>query len=52
MTIVKRLVQIPYTFLLLNWAAVAGLYSYTRGHRGPWELVRTPKVAIPELRHL
>lgn len=52
MNTLKRLVQVPYTFLLLNWAVVAGLYSYSKGHRGFWELVRSPKVQTPELRHL
>jgi hypothetical protein len=50
MNIVRKLVQVPYTFLLLNWAVVTGLYCYTRGHHGFWDLVQGPKVGTPELR--
>jgi hypothetical protein len=34
-----RLVQIPYTFMLMNVAAVAGLYYFARGHEGFWNSV-------------
>jgi hypothetical protein len=26
----------PYTFVLMNWAAVAGLYYFVRGSRDIW----------------
>lgn len=32
----KRLLKIPYTFVLLNWAAVAGLFHFLRGHKDVW----------------
>lgn len=35
----KRLLLVPYTFVLLNWAALAALYVYLRGRRrldGVW----------------
>jgi hypothetical protein len=36
---IRKLLQIPYAFVLLNWAAVAGLYSFMRGHQGFWNSV-------------
>jgi len=27
---------IPYTFTLLNWAAIAGLFHFLLGHRDLW----------------
>jgi hypothetical protein len=32
----KRLVLFPYTFVLMNWAAVAGLYHAIRGTPDIW----------------
>ena len=32
----KRLVSFPYAFVLMNWAAVAGLYYFTRGGQNLW----------------
>ncbi len=32
----RRVVLVPYTFVLMNWAAVAGLYYFTRGSRNIW----------------
>lgn len=32
----RRVVLVPYTFVLLNWAAVAGLYYFARGSRNIW----------------
>ena len=32
----KRLVLFPYTFVLMNWAAVAGLYHAVRGTQDIW----------------
>lgn len=34
---VLRVSLVPYTFVLLNWAAVTGLYRFARGFRGSWE---------------
>ena len=52
MNTLGKLFQIPYTFLLLNWAVIAGLYCYARGHVAFWDLVQSPKVPTPELRQL
>jgi hypothetical protein len=27
----KRIMSLPYTFVLMNWAAVAGLYCFIAG---------------------
>ena len=34
---VRKAALVPYTFVLLNWAAVSGLYHYLRGYSGTWE---------------
>jgi len=33
----KRLLLIPFTFVMMNWAAVAGLYHAVRGTREIWK---------------
>src|SRR6185295_7212477 len=50
MKLAKKAAQIPYTFFLLNWAAVAGLYCYVRGHQDFWDLVPQSTVRTPQLR--
>lgn len=37
---IRKLVMVPYTFTLMNWAAVAGLYHFTHGTLGVWNPVR------------
>jgi hypothetical protein len=37
---VRRFTLIPYTFVLMNWAAVAGLYYFIKGSAGIWNSVR------------
>ena len=32
----KKAFSIPYTFVLLNWAAVAGLFHFALGHKNVW----------------
>jgi len=32
----KRLVSLPYTFVLMNWAAVAGLFYFVSGKKDVW----------------
>ena len=32
----KSLVSFPYTFVLMNWAAVVGLYHFLRGQHDVW----------------
>jgi hypothetical protein len=36
---VRKLVSIPYLFVLMNWAAVAGLYYFIQGSAGIWTSV-------------
>ncbi|MDP9055207.1 MAG: hypothetical protein M3N93_13055 [Acidobacteriota bacterium] len=36
-----KLAQTTYTFVLLNWAAVAGLIQFVRGHEGFWNVTST-----------
>jgi hypothetical protein len=38
--ILGKLILIPYTFVLMNWAPVAGLYHFARGRPlGIWNPV-------------
>lgn len=32
----KRMFSLPYTFVVMNWAAVAGLYYYLTGKKDLW----------------
>ena len=32
----KRLLSLPYTFVLMNWAAVAGFYYFVTGKKDVW----------------
>ena len=32
-----KLLFFPYMFVLMNWAAVAGLYYFARGSTGVWD---------------
>lgn len=32
----RKLLLVPFTFVLMNWAAVAGLYYFSRGTRNLW----------------
>lgn len=35
----KRVILFPYTFVLMNWAVVAGLYHFLRhGHGGDQDI--------------
>lgn len=35
--IVKKALLIPYVFVLMNWAAVVGLYYFLRGRQDVWK---------------
>jgi hypothetical protein len=32
----KRLISLPYSFVLMNWAAVVGLYYFVSGKKDVW----------------
>jgi hypothetical protein len=32
----KRFLSVPYTFVLMNWAALAGLFYYVTGKKDVW----------------
>ncbi len=32
----RRMLAVPYTFVLMNYAIVAGLFYYLRGYAGYW----------------
>ena len=32
----RRLVSLPYAFVLMNWAAIAGLYYFITGKKDVW----------------
>ncbi len=51
MSALKNIVQVPYMFLLLNWAAVAGLYYYAQGHQNFWN-VSPLRVKATRLAHV
>ncbi len=36
----KRLLLIPYSFTLMNWAAIAALYYFARGRTDLWHRSR------------
>lgn len=38
--IMMRVAQATYTFVLMNWAAVAGLHQYLKGHEGFWNVTQ------------
>jgi hypothetical protein len=42
----SKLVQLPYTFVLMNYAVVAGLACFLKGHQNFWDSVRME--ATPE----
>jgi hypothetical protein len=42
----SKLAQVPYTFVLMNYAVVAGLACFLKGHRNFWDSVRME--ATPE----
>jgi hypothetical protein len=50
MSTIKKVFQVPFMFLLLNWAAVAGLYYYARGHQGFWDTAEPQPKAHQILR--
>ncbi len=33
----KKAVLLAYFFVLMNWAAVLGLYNFVRGHEDVWK---------------
>ncbi|MBV8843707.1 MAG: hypothetical protein JO307_12935 [Bryobacterales bacterium] len=51
-TTIRKLIQIPYTFVLMNLAAVAGLYCFARGHEGFWNSVPMGTQQPQGLRHV
>jgi hypothetical protein len=32
----KRILSLPYTFVLMNWAALVGLYYFVTGKKNVW----------------
>ncbi len=32
----KRLLSLPYTFVAMNWAAIAGLFYFATGKKDLW----------------
>jgi hypothetical protein len=46
----SKLLQVPYAFILMNYAVLAGLFFFAKGHQSFWESVRAD--AAPQgLRH-
>jgi hypothetical protein len=40
----KRLVSLPYTFVVMNWAVVAGLYYFITGKKDLWLKVKSSHI--------
>ena len=36
MNLFRKVLLVPYTFVLMNWAVVAGFYYFIHGHRDFW----------------
>ena len=32
----RRLMSLPYAFVIMNWAAIAGLYYFVTGRKDVW----------------
>jgi len=47
--ILHKLTQFPYTFVLMNWAALAGLYHFVRGHEGYWNAPQARRLSGTQL---
>lgn len=49
----KRLVLVPYTFVLMNWAAIQGFLCFLRrdGHDRLWAARRPNLAGRPALGH-
>ena len=55
MKILQKLLQVPYTFSLMNWAAISGLFYYLNRNQEFWDLTvptAKRKPATPQLRQL
>lgn len=39
----KRVFSVPYTFVMMNWAAVMGLFYFVRGTRNVWRSCHTER---------
>jgi hypothetical protein len=37
----RRFLSVPYTFVMMNWAAVMGLFCFLRGTRDVWRSCHT-----------
>lgn len=33
----RKLMAVPYIFVLMNWAAIVGLYQFLKGVTGIWD---------------
>jgi hypothetical protein len=42
----RKAALVPYTFVLMNWAAVEGLYNFILGRVDVWHPI--PKRGLPE----
>ncbi len=47
----KNLLLFPYTFVLLNWAAVVGLFQFVRGQEDVWSGYASPD-PLPKMNPL
>ncbi len=54
MNSLRRVIQVPYTFTLMNWAAIAGLFYYLNRNQEFWDLAvpGSKKAPAPQLRGL
>lgn len=55
MSTLRRVIQVPYTFSLMNWAAIAGLFYYLNRNQEFWDMAvpsAKRKAPAPQLRGL
>jgi len=51
----QKLLQVPYTFSVMNWAAISGLFYYLHRNQEFWDLAvpaSQRKSVTPQLRRL
>lgn len=46
----RRSMLVAYTFVLMNWAAVVGLYHFVRGHKDVWHRHKPTDEALTKNR--
>jgi len=40
----RKVLLVPYTFVLMNWAVLAGFFYFVRGHENFWNAAGTRRI--------